>query len=228
MPLDRDRIAELLQPYVATGSPAIDWQKVYGRLAVYLDLLLKWNARVNLTAIRSPEEIVRRHFGESIFAGLHLKCPAWNNAPAGASSPTPDCESLLDFGSGAGFPGLPIQILYPELPVTLAESRQKKASFLRETVRVLGLNTQIWAERVEAMPANRNFSIVTLRAVDEMEAAVSVASARSEDRLLILGTRNASYPTLSGSFSGPHLTPIPQTEDGVLMLYTRRPPSGSF
>ena len=225
MPLDQNRIAELLQPYVAAGGPAVEWPRVYGHLAVYLDLLLKWNARVNLTAIRTPEEIVRRHFGESIFAGLHLKCSTWNNAPTGAGSPAPGRESLLDFGSGAGFPGLPIQILYPELPVTLAESRQKKASFLRETVRVLGLNTQIWAERAETMPANCRFSVVTLRAVDEMEEAVSAASVRAKDRLLILGTRSVSYPALAGTFSGPDLTPIPQTEDGVLMLYTHRPPN---
>jgi len=233
MPLDRnrldpDRIAELLQPYIAApNSSGIDWPRVYGQLTVYLDLLLKWNSRMNLTAIRSPEEIVRRHFGESIFAGLHLKCSTWNIASFSSNANATGCESLLDFGSGAGFPGLPIQISYPKLPVVLAESQQKKASFLREAVRSLGLPTEIWGNRVEEMPAARTFSVVTLRAVDGMEGAVSAASARSRDRLLILGTRNAAYPALSETFIGPALTPIPQSEDGVLMLYTRRPRHGS-
>lgn len=227
MSLDQDRIAELLQPYIAAADPGIDWPRVFDQLAVYLDLLLKWNNRMNLTAIRSPEEIVRRHFGESLFAGLHLKCSTWNIASPssvsndGSAPKGGGCESLLDFGSGAGFPGLPIQILYPELLVTLAESQQKKASFLHEVVRSLGLPTEIWARRVEELVEDRQFSAVTLRAVDEMEDAVLAASARSSDRLLILGTRTAAYSALSENFAGPDLTPIPGSKTGVLMLYRR-------
>lgn len=228
MPLDQNRISELLQPYISgSNSEAADWSRIFGQLAVYLDLLLKWNGRVNLTAIRSPEEIVRRHFGESLFAGLNLQRSTWNTPESDPAPAVTACESLLDFGSGAGFPGLPIQILRPELPVTLAESRQKKASFLREAVRTLELPTEIWADRVEKMPAGRQFSVVTLRAVDEMSEAVSAAAARARTTLLILGTRNANYEALSEGFSGPELVPIPQTDDGVLMLYTRRPPAGA-
>ena len=140
------------------------------QLSQYLDLLLKWNARTNLTAIRDPEEIVRRHFGESLFAGLQI---------AGRVAPG---AGLLDFGSGAGFPGLPIQLLLPELHVTLAESQGKKAAFLREAVRTLGLTTEVWAGRVEAMPdvadVPRQFDVVTLRAVDNMEQALAEARRR--------------------------------------------------
>jgi hypothetical protein len=75
------------------------------------------------------------------------------------------------------------------------------------------------------MPAGRQFSVVTLRAVDEMSEAVSAAAARAGTTLLILGTRNANYEALSDAFSGPELVPIPQTDDGVLMLYTRHPAS---
>jgi 16S rRNA (guanine527-N7)-methyltransferase len=143
---------------------------VLSQLSRYLDLLLKWNARTNLTAIRDPEEIVRRHFGESLFAGVQI---------AGRVAPG---ASLLDFGSGAGFPGLPIQLLLPELRVTLAESQGKKASFLREAVRTLGLTTEVWAGRVEAMPevegSARQFDVVTLRAVDNMDLAVAEARRR--------------------------------------------------
>ncbi len=143
---------------------------LYAQLSIYLDLLMKWNARTNLTAIREPEEMVRRHFGESLFAGVHLGTRLAEGA------------SVLDFGSGAGFPGLPIQLLRPKLRVTLAESQGKKASFLREAVRTLGLATEVWVGRVEAMPAvngtPRRFDAVTLRAVDNMQQALAEARQR--------------------------------------------------
>jgi 16S rRNA (guanine527-N7)-methyltransferase len=161
--LPESRIAALLQPYLGshTASPSL-----YTQLSAYLDLLLKWNARTNLTAIRDPEDIVSRHFGESLFAGLHL-------APR-----LPPDATLLDFGSGAGFPGLPIQLLYPDLHVTLAESQGKKASFLREAVRTLNLPTEVWAARVDTMPPTRQFNTVTLRAVDNMQQALADAQTR--------------------------------------------------
>jgi 16S rRNA (guanine527-N7)-methyltransferase len=165
--LSEGRIAELVEPYVEAAAVPAD---MYGQLSVYLDLMVKWNARTNLTAIREPEEMVRRHFGESLFAGVQVGGRAAQNA------------SLLDFGSGAGFPGLPIQLLLPRLRVTLAESQGKKASFLREAVRTLGLATEVWAGRVEAMPEvagmPRQFDVVTLRAVDNMEQAMTEARRR--------------------------------------------------
>src|SRR5580692_3491382 len=141
-------IKDLLTPYLQEVPATL-----LPQLPTYLDLLLKWNARTNLTAIRDPEEIVRRHFGESLFAGQHLD--------------TPLPETLLDLGSGAGFPGLPIALLHPEIKVTLAESQNKKATFLREVVRTLNLpNVEVWAARAESLPPSRQFHTVTLRAVD--------------------------------------------------------------
>lgn len=166
--LTESRIATLLEPYLTPppGASPVP-PALYAQLSAYLDLLVKWNARTNLTAIRDPEEMVRRHFGESLFAGLYLG----PRLPQGAT--------VLDFGSGAGFPGLPIQLLHPEIRVTLAESQGKKASFLREAVRTLGLKTEVWAQRVEAMPpiagAPRHFDAVTLRAVDNMQLALTEA-----------------------------------------------------
>src|SRR5580698_9229322 len=144
--LPESTLAALLQPYLSSMETVPD--TLYPQLSVYLDLLLKWNARTNLTAIRSPEDIVRRHFGESLFAAQHIE----------------PHSTLLDFGSGAGFPGLPIAILRPDIQVTLAESQNKKATFLREAVRTLGLQTEIWPTRVETMPPGRQFRTVTLRA----------------------------------------------------------------
>jgi 16S rRNA (guanine527-N7)-methyltransferase len=162
--LPESRLADLLAPYLGIAAvPA----NLYAQLSAYLDLLLKWNARTNLTAIREPKAIVQRHFGESLFCGLQIA--------KRASSPA----SLLDFGSGAGFPGLPIQLLLPELRVTLGESQNKKATFLREAVRTLGLlHTEVWGSRVEEMPATLRFDVVTARAVDKMDEAVAAARLR--------------------------------------------------
>jgi len=190
-----DHIAALLAPYLLSAPPA----SLYGQLSLYLDLLLKWNARTNLTAIRDPEEIVRRHFGESLFAAQYLG----------------PCTTLLDFGSGAGFPGLPIALLRSEIAVTLAESQNKKATFLREVVRNLGLTTEIWAARAETMPIARSFDAVTLRAVDDMGVALPAAMARIKPggQLAVLTTGNYAYTQSSG-----RSIPLPNSQFGILYL----------
>ena len=137
------------------------------QLQMFLALLLRWNARINLTAVREPEEIVRRHFAESIFAAKQIPQRA---------------KTLLDYGSGGGFPGIPIAICRPEIAVTLAESQTKKAAFLREAVRTLGLKAEVWAARVEAMEPGRVFDAITLRAVDKMPAACKSAAERLAPR----------------------------------------------
>ena len=201
-----EAIAALLQPYI-DKAPSMDWSRVHAQLAVYLDLILKWNSKLNLTAIRTPEEIVRRHFGESLFAGLHLG----------------ECSTLLDFGSGAGFPGLPVQILRPDVAVTLAESQGKKSAFLREAVRTLGLATEVYGGRVEAMPAGRRFEAVALRAVDNMEAAIAEAGRRAAQRVLILGTATTSLSTILGAdFRVDAQLAIPESSEGILEILSRR------
>lgn len=198
--LSPEQIKELLRPYV-TGSAAVA-AGMYEKLAEYLDLILKWNLRVNLTAIREPENIVHRHFGESLFAGFQIG----------------ETDSLLDFGSGAGFPGIPIQLLRPKLRVTLAEARGRKAAFLREAVRVLELKTEIWAARVETLPPEQRFDTVALRAVDEMDAAVAEAVRRARRQIVILGTRGASYRTLSENFRLEQPISLPNSAEAVIWV----------
>jgi len=188
-------IGTLLTPYLAE-VPA----ELLPQLSVYLDLLLKWNARTNLTAIRNPEEIVRRHFGESLFAARHLN---------------PGTSTLLDFGSGAGFPGLPIALLRPDIQVTLAESQNKKATFLREVIRTLALTTEVWSNRVEAMPTTRRFDVVALRAVDNMETALPAAIAR-----ITPGGQLALLTTATDAPSDGRSIPLPNSQSGVLYLQT--------
>ena len=129
----------------------------------YYALLEQWNSKLNLTAIREPEEALRRHFVECIFCAQHL--------PTGI-------ETLLDYGSGAGFPGIPIALCRPEILVTLAESHGRKASFLREAVRSLGIDAEVCGGRVKDMPPSRSFDAVSLRAVDKMQEAVVGAAGR--------------------------------------------------
>jgi 16S rRNA (guanine527-N7)-methyltransferase len=145
------------------------------RFAAYLALLQKWNAKTNLTAIRDEQGILSRHFLESILC---------------ASALPPGIQTLLDFGSGAGFPGIPIALMRPEIAVTLAESQNKKAAFLREAVRTLGLNAQVHSARAEQLP--QKFDCVTLRAVDNMPAAIPAAIAliASNGWLAVLTTRS--------------------------------------
>jgi 16S rRNA (guanine527-N7)-methyltransferase len=147
--------------------------KAYEQFVAYLELLLRWNARLNLTALRDPQQIVQRHFVECAFAAQRL--------PVGMAS-------LLDYGSGAGFPGIPIAICRPEIRVTLAESLGKKAAFLREALRAVGMPGEIVGDRVEALSSERVFDVVTLRAVEKMELAIPVAMRRAGKYLAVFTT----------------------------------------
>ena len=174
------RIGELLQPY---ASPGLLTDQVLTSLQTYLELLLRWNAQTNLSAIREPDAVVQRQMGESLFAAQFL----------------PGTGSLLDFGSGAGFPGVPLQIVHPGLRVTLAESQGKKASFLREVVRTLTLPCEVWASRVEQIAPDRRFDVVAMRAVDHTEQMLPIAAARvSADGMLLRYTASRSVAALDG------------------------------
>lgn len=196
--LSESHIAQLLVPYLPEPSAVICSQ-----LSAYLDLLLKWNARTNLTAIRDPDEIVRRHFGESLFAAQHLDA---------------ETSTLLDFGSGAGFPGLPMALLRPDIAVTLAESQNKKASFLREVVRTLGISVEIWPKRVESMPEASRFHTVALRAVDNMTSAITSAHPRAAAELILL---TSARPILPATFAVQSSVTVPNSLASMLFIGRR-------
>src|SRR5208283_3323114 len=102
-------------------------------LETHYQLLLRWNRILNLTSIKRMEEAVERHYCESLFLGTHL--------PQGRLR-------IADIGSGAGFPGFPVAVLRPDCSVTLIESHQRKAVFLREATRNLP-NVRVLAKRAE-------------------------------------------------------------------------------
>ena len=155
---------------VASAGLAPIAADVAQQLADYGNLLLRWNARTNLTAIRTPEGVLRRHLVECVAAAQLL--------PAGI-------VTLLDYGSGAGLPGIPIALVRPEIAVTLAESQSRKVAFLREAQRTLGLTVEVHAGRVGDLPADRRYDCITLRAVDGMAAAVREAAGRMRERGLL-------------------------------------------
>lgn len=180
-----------------------------GQFESYLALLMYWNARVNLTAIRDEEGILSRHFVESIFCARAL--------PAGIAT-------LLDFGSGAGFPGIPIALCRPAISVTLAESNGKKAAFLQETVRTLGISAKVHDQRAELLSGP--FDCVTLRAVDRMPQAVKAASLLvARGGWLVLMTTRGEIPKLQGMagsiFSWPKMLELPGSADRLLALGQR-------
>ena len=124
----------------------------------HYEVLLRWNDRINLTSIPPGEEMVIRHYCESVFFGAHM--------PGASGEP-----SILDMGSGAGFPGVPIAILRPAWRITLLESHQRKAVFLRESTRGLP-NISVLARRAESVPGR--FDWVVSRGVDPKEVLRNV------------------------------------------------------
>jgi len=176
--MDDARIAELLAPFLSgsqhregkagiRNSATLSPTQVR-HISMYIDILLRWNARINLTAVRDPEGIVTRHFGESIFAARQL----FPQGEVGAGTR----PHVIDVGSGAGFPGLPLKIWAPHIHLTLIESSQKKATFLKEVVRSLGLSdVDVFAGRAEEFPKHKG-DVVTFRAVERFESVVQIAS----------------------------------------------------
>jgi 16S rRNA (guanine527-N7)-methyltransferase len=119
-------------------------------LLAYLDLLARWNRSYNLTAVRDPREMVPRHLLDSLAMDAYLDGIA----------------SLADLGTGPGLPGIPLAIARPGLRVTLVEANGKKARFLREAVRTLGLaNAEVAESRIEALDRTGAFDAITARAL---------------------------------------------------------------
>jgi 16S rRNA (guanine527-N7)-methyltransferase len=157
--METSRIAELLSPFL--GATFLSTRQLE-QLSEYLALLLRWNAKTNLTAVRDPEHIVIRHFGESLFAARHLFVKDRT-------------EAVVDLGSGAGFPGVPLKIYAPGIALTLIESQNKKATFLKEVIRTLKLEgAKVFNGRAEQFGDKAD--MVTLRAVENFDSTLPIAA----------------------------------------------------
>jgi 16S rRNA (guanine527-N7)-methyltransferase len=155
----RSRIQELLSLY--GYSATVDYCE---KVRVYTDLLLRWNQTLALTAVTEPVEIVRFHFGETLF---------------GMQAAQIENGRLADLGSGAGLPGVPIALAKPGLKVILVESNGKKAAFLGEVLRRLSLdNVSVYHGRAEEMPSPDRFEFVAARALGDYPKWLEWASER--------------------------------------------------
>ena len=217
--MDTARIQALLEPFLESSLPP----STLDQISIYIDLLLRWNARINLTAIRHPEEIVTRHFGESFFLARHLFPKNGTDRRPLTTDHRP--PHVLDIGSGAGFPALPLKLWAEHIHLTLIESNNKKAAFLREVARALTLtNINVIADRAEVLAARPDFprtEVVTLRAVEHFETVLPQA--------VTLLAPNATLALLIGATQIPHLTtlitmkwrppiPVPQSNTRVLSI----------
>jgi 16S rRNA (guanine527-N7)-methyltransferase len=149
--LSASEISNALEPYGATIGPA-----TVEKIRAYIALLLKWNRSISLTTITDPVEVIRFHFGESVFAASALKFAE---------------SRLADVGSGAGFPGLPLALAVPGLHVTLIESNTRKCAFLSEVIRELNLpNANLFRGRMEEFPpGSANFDFIAARALGQFD-----------------------------------------------------------
>ncbi len=127
------------------------------QILLYLELLLRWNRRINLTAIRTEEECITRHFGETLYLSRRVKLEG----------------KLLDIGSGAGFPGLALKIAFPGISVTLLEPAYKKRAFLKEVARACEMKcVEVRPERLKEFVARDRstlYDTATARAVGHLE-----------------------------------------------------------
>jgi 16S rRNA (guanine527-N7)-methyltransferase len=214
--MDTACIAGLLEPFL--DRPLAPAQ--LDQTLTYINLLLRWNARINLTAIRDPEEVVTRHFGESFFLARHLfplvepepGCKVLQDrarilgANLGAAPPT--ATRVLDLGSGAGFPALPVKIWAPHIHLALIEANHKKAAFLREAARALTLtDVNVIAERAESVAARLAPALAPASVPDNVPADYRVPAVAN---VAAVRTAFTLFPIAS-------VTPFPATADVVTL-----------
>jgi 16S rRNA (guanine527-N7)-methyltransferase len=214
--MDTAQIAARLKPFLT--APLDDAQ--LRSISMYIDILLQWNRKINLTAVRKPEEIVTRHFGESLFAAEHLLASRRAGSSHQVSAET--ACNVVDVGSGAGFPGIPLKIFAPAIQLTLIESNQKKATFMREVLRSLNATrADVYAGRAEDFPA-QSADLVSLRAVEHFESALTVAAGlvRPGGRLgLLIGRAQADrLAALKPGFAWATPLPVPLSAERILSV----------
>jgi 16S rRNA (guanine527-N7)-methyltransferase len=156
-------------------------------LEQHYNLLVRWNRALNLTSIDSEDLMVERHYCESLFLAAHLP-----STPA----------RIVDIGSGAGFPGIPVAIFRPDCAVTLVESHQRKAVFLREATRQ-AKNVNVLPQRAESVP--NHYDLAISRAVG-YETVFSVLKGLADAVDLLTG---AEEPPANSGFAWEQPIPLP-------------------
>lgn len=153
------------QEILNEGLDALDLlvtQAQQKKLIAFIALIEKWNKAYNLTAIRNPEEMVRLHLLDSLAIANYIQGP-----------------KVLDIGTGAGLPGIPLALIYPHYSFVLLDSNSKKTRFVQQAVIELGLkNVTVWHGRIEHYQPTIYFNSIVSRAFSSVQSFVSVASER--------------------------------------------------
>jgi len=186
---------------------SIDSEQVF-LIQQYIAILLRWNEKLNLTAIRDPLEILYRHFCESMFAGGAIPV---------------DKGRLADIGSGPGFPGIPLKIARPELELCLVESNVKKGTFLAEVVRELKLaNSRVLISRYEELGEEiAPLDYVCSRAVGEFGpflAWAGLAQVQARQVILWIGGRDLEEAQKSKNWEWREPILIPRSLQRYLLV----------
>ena len=205
-PLSPDTIQKALREFKLQATP-----EQIAAIQRYMTMLLAWNEKINLTAIRDPVEVLYRHFCESMYAAVALPSLAGR---------------LADVGSGAGFPGLPLKIAFPELDVFLIESNVKKATFLAEVVRELELaDTRVVVSRYEELGEEITpIDVVCSRALGEFDRFLGWARSdrvAASHAILWVGGRDIEQIRQIKGWGWREPTPIPHSLQRFLLVGDR-------
>lgn len=169
-----DNFPDAMQRELDAGLAALSLDRALAHtLLAYLALLARWNGAYNLTAIRDPRDMVGKHLLDSLAMHPFVR----------------EVESLADLGTGAGLPGIPLALADPCLRVTLVESSGKKARFLREAVRTLGLdNARVAESRAEALDESGAYDAITARALATLPLIIELGGhlLKADGRLLAM------------------------------------------
>lgn len=190
---------------------ANDQQIIY--IQRYMELLLVWNEKINLTAIRDPLEILYRHFCESMYAVVAV--PVENGR-------------LADVGSGAGFPGIPLKIMRPDVQVFLIESNMKKATFLAEVLRNIELpDTRVLVSRYEELGEEAApLDYVCSRALGDFEPFLAWAASQpiaAKQVILWIGGRDLDQARSGSAWEWREPIAVPHSLRRYLLVGTKKP-----
>jgi 16S rRNA (guanine527-N7)-methyltransferase len=204
--LSNEAIDRALRPYGVSVAPLLCDQ-----IRLYIDLLLRWNQKTSLTSVIEPTEILRFHFGESLLA---------------ASTVPIRYGRLADVGSGAGFPAVPIRMVSAGLSVILIESNQKKATFLMEVVRALGLeNIDVRRSRMDRVSLNEEeIDFISARALgidDDFLSWAHNSLNLGGSVVLWLGTSDAREISQKSGWKWAVPIRIPQSDRRVILHGTK-------
>jgi 16S rRNA (guanine527-N7)-methyltransferase len=198
-------LADLLAPFEINLT-----SRQKEQILIYLELLLRWNRKINLTAVNTPGECVTRHFGESLYLGVVMSLEG----------------RLLDIGSGAGFPGLALKVAFPALETRLLEPDVKKCAFLKEAVRLCGFSgVEIRRQRLEDYRYSIDFvpaEVVTSRAVGGLDKLIPLASeCLTAEGSLCLWTTSRLFEHItgiSGHVAWVRRVRVPKSRERVILI----------